>query len=319
MKQAPLIVVQLVHISGPFKGQIQEFTAESITLGRSPDCSLVFPPDLTSISRRHSELVREGNAFKVVDRSTNGTFLNGKRVTESPLRNGDVIMLSEGGPKVSFLSEVREGVPQPEPVVAAPQPPAPTPPQPLQAAPPVQQERPVPVAPPPQREVPRPAAQTPPPPVAEARPSVDVQRVAAPFVIQYGAMIKTFRELPITLGRNLKCEFAIDLPQIADYHCQFFFAQGQYWIKDLTGAQTVRVNSQPLSPHAMLKPEDLISLSISGPQFRFLGDGRVAEVESAPEPPPQAASERRHSPAPSSTDMKEEDGLVSKIKKMFGS
>ncbi|MCK7510878.1 MAG: FHA domain-containing protein [Desulfobacterales bacterium] len=110
MKELPVIVVQLVHIQGPLMGQIQEFTEPQITIGRHPSCSVQFPTDLATISRTHAELVREGNRYKVVDRSTNGTFVNGKRVTEAFLKDGDVIMFTEGGPKVSFLAQITDAV-----------------------------------------------------------------------------------------------------------------------------------------------------------------------------------------------------------------
>ena len=128
MKLPPVIVVQLVHISGPMKGEIQEFSEGVITIGRNPSNHVVFPPDFTSISRKHAEIIREGNQFRLVDQSANGTFINGKRAQEQFLRDGDVLMFAEGGPKVSFLTQVKEGVVAPEPV----SPPQPRPPEPRQ-------------------------------------------------------------------------------------------------------------------------------------------------------------------------------------------
>jgi len=55
-----LKIVQLVHIQGPFKGEIQEFGGDQITTGRNPQCTLKFPPDLAIVSRNHAEIVREG-------------------------------------------------------------------------------------------------------------------------------------------------------------------------------------------------------------------------------------------------------------------
>ena len=54
------------------------------------------------MSRKHAEIIREGNRFKLVDLSANGTFVNGKRVKEVYLKDGDVLTFAEGGPKVSF-------------------------------------------------------------------------------------------------------------------------------------------------------------------------------------------------------------------------
>ena len=46
------------------------------------------------VSRDHAILVRHGRHFRVLDnRSSNGTFVNGRRVQQADLRNGDVIVL----------------------------------------------------------------------------------------------------------------------------------------------------------------------------------------------------------------------------------
>ena len=117
MKRPPTIIVQLVHIQGPLKGQIQEFSDPEIVIGRKPSCHLRFPVDLTIVSREHATIIREGNRFRVVDKSANGTFVNGKRIKEAYLKDGDVMSFAEGGPKVSFLTQMREAPlapPQPE-------------------------------------------------------------------------------------------------------------------------------------------------------------------------------------------------------------
>jgi len=103
--KAPVIVVQLVHIYGPLKGEIQEFSESMILIGRHPSCHVLFPKDVAIVSRRHAQIVREGNRFKLIDQSDNGTFVNGKRVKEAYLKDGDVLIFAEGGPKVSFFDQ----------------------------------------------------------------------------------------------------------------------------------------------------------------------------------------------------------------------
>jgi pSer/pThr/pTyr-binding forkhead associated (FHA) protein len=50
--------------------------------------------DEGSVSRRHAILVRRGSGARILDdRSANGTLVNGRRVTQADLRNGDVIVL----------------------------------------------------------------------------------------------------------------------------------------------------------------------------------------------------------------------------------
>ncbi len=278
MKLPPNIAVQLIHIQGPMKGEIQEFTDHSISIGRNPSGQVHFPKDLTIISRKHAEIIREGNRFKVVDQSSNGTFVNGKRVKEAFLKDGDVLTFAEGGPKVSFLTKVVEGQ-QPE----AQKSPEPGPPP---------EVKDIPMSPPPEPQpiprIDRPPVSAPPPHQAEPAPSVEqpVQKVQMPLVVQYGPTLRSFKELPVTIGRSPSCEFVLDHPGIRDKHAQIFFGQDAYWVKDLTGEHALSLNGQPVQLQTSIKPDDILALSPQGPNFRFLGGGRLAEIEtSEPEQP----------------------------------
>ena len=65
-------------------------TEPRLTLGRDEDCDVVLGGD--EASRRHAELVCDGPLCVLRDLgSTNGTHLNGQRVTEAPLAPGNVI------------------------------------------------------------------------------------------------------------------------------------------------------------------------------------------------------------------------------------
>ena len=300
-KRAPQIVVQLIHITGPMKGEIQIFTEGVITIGRHPSCLLRLPADLTSVSRQHAEIVREGNQFRLKDHSTNGTFVNGKRVTETLLRSGDVLAFSELGPKVSFLAEIREEVLEVEVPPSAPppravEPPRTAPPSPLREAPP---QRP--------SVEPRPAPVEP-PPIA--------QTVKIHLIIQYGPTLRSFRELPVTIGRSPQCHFVLEHPALAAQQAQILYAQERYWVRDLTGLQAIQVNRRPVGEQAPLEVNDELALSPTGPYFRFLGGGRLAE---APEPiaDESAPSQRAEKKGPSSEDVegKPRKGLRSWFRK----
>jgi pSer/pThr/pTyr-binding forkhead associated (FHA) protein len=255
MTGKPTIVVQLVHIEGPLKGTIQEFLDSEITIGRNPSCHIRFPKDLAIISRNHARIVREGNRFKLIDGSTNGTQVNGKWINETFLKPGDVLIFAEGGPKVSFLTKIMDR-PAPTPHVDR-----------LQT--PVTPERESPQEIPPEQHIPKP----------DAGPTASIQKVHVPLVIQYGPTLQSFRELPVTVGKNAGCDFTVDHPEIMDRHAQFFYDREQYWVKDLTGRNLVSINGNPVDIQAPLSPDNLLSLSPGGPTFRFLGGGRLAEHE----------------------------------------
>ncbi len=295
MKSEPEIAVQLIHLHGPMKGQIQEFTAPEITIGRNTTCDVMFPKDLSSVSRNHASIVREGNRFRLVDSSTNGTFVNGKQVKEAFLKDGDVLMFSPEGPKVSFLSRISEArAEETAPRPAAVEPPAPRP---------RQVERPA--APPEDIFTPaeQPARQQP----RESEPprrEVPVMKVAAPLIVQYGPTLNSFKELPVNIGQGSGNELIMPHPSIIDRHAQIFFAEGRYWVKDLTGRKTVSINGRAIDLQAPLNANDVLSLSPQGPTLRFLGEGRLAEYdepvrEAAPAPGsdipegPQKAGEKK--------------------------
>lgn len=308
MKQPPVIVVQLFHIKGPIPihGKEQEFSGPSILIGRHPSCHVQFAADLTHISRKHAEIIRDGNQFKLIDHSANGTFVNGKMIKEIYLKDGDVLMFAEGGPQISFLTQMKEGVRE-----VAPPPPLREPEREIRVEPPkVESPK---IEPPirPQRPVDeRPAYVA---PRREEPPEVSVQPIQMPLIIQYGPQIRNFKQLPVTLGKSPMCELVLDHPGIFDQHAQVFFSQNQYWIKDLTGQRLIFINRQPIGFHAPLKLNDHVALSPQGPFFQVFGEGRLGEIE---EPPPPAET-KREGPDREGPDGKEPKKGGSVLKKFF--
>ena len=67
---------------------------DRMTIGRDPS-SGIYVED-ASLSRHHADLVRNGRSWSVIDaRSTNGTFVNGRRVSEALLQAHDVLRLGQ--------------------------------------------------------------------------------------------------------------------------------------------------------------------------------------------------------------------------------
>jgi FHA domain len=64
------------------------------TIGRQPDNTITI--DSPAVSSHHACVFREGNWFSVEDlQSTNGTFVNGQRVSRQLLEDGDVLQVGE--------------------------------------------------------------------------------------------------------------------------------------------------------------------------------------------------------------------------------
>ncbi|MBQ6102264.1 MAG: FHA domain-containing protein, partial [Kiritimatiellae bacterium] len=61
-----------------------------VTFGRAPDCDL--PIQEGSVSGHHGSLRFEGGRWWLHDNnSSNGSFVNGQRIADSPLNNGDTL------------------------------------------------------------------------------------------------------------------------------------------------------------------------------------------------------------------------------------
>ena len=85
-----LLVVQ----RGPGAGSRYLLDSDLSTVGRHPE-SDIFLDDIT-VSRRHVEFRRDGENFRVHDvGSLNGTYLNGDRVDDAELQNGDEVRIGK--------------------------------------------------------------------------------------------------------------------------------------------------------------------------------------------------------------------------------
>jgi pSer/pThr/pTyr-binding forkhead associated (FHA) protein len=91
---------------GPLRSQVIPLEASNV-IGADPGCKIVLGQ--TVVSSRHAEIFRTEHGFVVRDLgSTNGTFVNNVRITESALVDGDVIRLgtSEMVFKRHFVADI---------------------------------------------------------------------------------------------------------------------------------------------------------------------------------------------------------------------
>lgn len=105
------------HLAGSRRGQRQEFPADKrVRFGRHPECEVSFDPhrDIDA-SSRHAELrvVESGDPpWVLVDLgSSNGTYADGHRVTETPIARGTPVSIEfgPGGPRVRmFVGDDKE-------------------------------------------------------------------------------------------------------------------------------------------------------------------------------------------------------------------
>jgi pSer/pThr/pTyr-binding forkhead associated (FHA) protein len=77
---------------------------DTYTIGRKEDNDIHI--DNLAVSGFHAKLVREGDVLYIEDReSTNGTFLNGTKITKSALRNGDIVLV--GSHTIEYKTDIK--------------------------------------------------------------------------------------------------------------------------------------------------------------------------------------------------------------------
>jgi S1-C subfamily serine protease len=100
-----VIFAQFRYVDGPRAGQTRVAGADFATIGRHPGSDVPFDPEADlQVSVRHAAVFKQGGGFLIRDLgSTNGTFLNGRRVRgDLPLEPGDVLQLGPTGPRLEF-------------------------------------------------------------------------------------------------------------------------------------------------------------------------------------------------------------------------
>ncbi len=100
----PVITLTLLHPLQSVPVQSWPFEAESlIRIGRSTDNEVILYSAV--VSRHHVELRRNGSDWEIVSLGANGTYIDGKRITQVPVIDGMIIRLASSGPKIQIRIE----------------------------------------------------------------------------------------------------------------------------------------------------------------------------------------------------------------------
>ena len=81
-----------IEVQGAGRTLLIPIATDVVHIGRGLSADLHL--DESSVSRRHAILVPRATGARILDdRSSNGTFVNGRRVQQADLANGDVIVI----------------------------------------------------------------------------------------------------------------------------------------------------------------------------------------------------------------------------------
>jgi len=82
----------LLVLHGPLLGKTFTIEQPVLTIGRSSQCDIQIEDD--NVSRKHAEInFRDGLVWLTDLQSTNGSYVNSKRVSEIPLNDGDLVLI----------------------------------------------------------------------------------------------------------------------------------------------------------------------------------------------------------------------------------
>lgn len=117
----PVMQTQLMQPWNKGVPWLERFLAGSDTPERTPLQSLPFTIgrietadlqiDSTRVSREHAVIIKEGDEYRVRDLgSTNGTFVNGQKIQECALTDGDVVVIADS--EFTFAGSTAEDTPR---------------------------------------------------------------------------------------------------------------------------------------------------------------------------------------------------------------
>ncbi|HET9382213.1 MAG TPA: FHA domain-containing protein, partial [Streptomyces sp.] len=242
--------------------------SRSYTLGRDPQGDVVF--DDARVSWRHATVGFNGRSWVVEDHgSTNGTFVQGRRVQQTEVAPGTVLNLGNAsdGPRVTLSGAAQ--------AAAAPQQPhhqqAPQQPYAAQGAQPGWAPQ------TPQQQAPQPGWQQPQQPGAHIPPQQAPGGGAGAPPAHGDRSPTTFHQFALgrvmRIGRALENDLVVSDLQVSRNHAEFHATpDGRLEIRDLGSHNGTYVNGQPIAKGGtqLLGPADIVGVGHS--TFRIVGD-----------------------------------------------
>ncbi|AFY70951.1 Forkhead-associated protein [Thalassoporum mexicanum PCC 7367] len=108
-----MITINLLHPVNSNPVQTWRFSSKDvIRIGRSKDNSVVVLSSV--VSRHHAELRRQKIGWEVHSFGANGTYVEGKQVTQAKIVDGTVIRLANSGPRIQVRLDADESSPKVE-------------------------------------------------------------------------------------------------------------------------------------------------------------------------------------------------------------
>ncbi len=94
--------IQLLHLSGPYRGQTITYATEKVLFGTASDADVSYPEGI-NVKERHASLTffEQDCAFylQAIDGSI---FVNQQEIREVIVEHGDLLEIGHGGPKIRF-------------------------------------------------------------------------------------------------------------------------------------------------------------------------------------------------------------------------
>jgi pSer/pThr/pTyr-binding forkhead associated (FHA) protein/soluble lytic murein transglycosylase-like protein len=105
-------MIRIKHLSGSLQGKTSMSGKQVVRVGRAPDCDVRFDAAKDpKVSGHHAEFLYEDGQWFVVDTgSTNGTLIDGERITKQRLRQGEEVQIGSGGPRVRVEFDAADGL-----------------------------------------------------------------------------------------------------------------------------------------------------------------------------------------------------------------